>query len=42
MSANGAGALYGKLGFRHDAEVMRAHGGRYARCDVAMLYRPLA
>ena len=30
--------LYEKLGFRHDADVMRAHGGRYARCDVAMRY----
>jgi DNA-binding MarR family transcriptional regulator/N-acetylglutamate synthase-like GNAT family acetyltransferase len=32
--------LYEKLGFVHDAEIMRAHGARYARCDVAMLYRP--
>lgn len=34
--------LYEKLGFRHDAEVMRAYGGRYARCDVAMLHQPPA
>jgi hypothetical protein len=32
--------LYEKLGFVHDAGVMRDYGGRYARCDVAMLYRP--
>ena len=31
--------LYEKLGFVHDAEIMREFGGRYARCDVAMLYR---
>lgn len=31
--------LYEKLGFVHDAGVMEAHGGDYARCDVAMRYR---
>lgn len=31
--------LYEKLGFVHDAGVMAAHGGEYARCDVAMRYR---
>jgi DNA-binding MarR family transcriptional regulator/ribosomal protein S18 acetylase RimI-like enzyme len=30
--------LYEKLGFRHDGEIMRDFGARYARCDVAMLY----
>jgi DNA-binding MarR family transcriptional regulator/N-acetylglutamate synthase-like GNAT family acetyltransferase len=30
--------LYGKLGFVHDAEIMRDHGARYERCDVAMRY----
>jgi len=30
--------LYEKLGFRHDAEIMRQYGARYARCDVAMRY----
>lgn len=30
--------LYEKVGFRHDADVMRTHGSRYARCDVAMRY----
>jgi len=30
--------LYEKLGFAHDAEIMRAYGARYARCDVAMRY----
>jgi DNA-binding MarR family transcriptional regulator len=33
--------LYEKAGFLHDAEIMRDHGARYARCDVAMRY-PLA
>ncbi len=32
--------LYEKLGFQHDADIMREFGSRYARCDVAMLYRP--
>ena len=31
--------LYEKLGFVHDEGVMRDYGGRYQRCDVAMLYR---
>jgi len=31
--------LYEKLGFQHDAEIMRLFGSRYARCDVAMRYR---
>lgn len=30
--------LYEKLGFEHDAGIMREYGERYARCDVAMLY----
>jgi GNAT superfamily N-acetyltransferase len=30
--------LYEKLGFVHDAAVMAAHGGGYARCNVAMRY----
>lgn len=35
--------LYEKLGFQHDAEIMRIYGARYARCDVAMKYvRPLS
>lgn len=32
--------LYEKLGFRHDAGIMSDYGARYARCDVAMRYRP--
>jgi N-acetylglutamate synthase-like GNAT family acetyltransferase len=32
--------LYEKLGFHHDADIMRDFGARYERCDVAMLYRP--
>jgi ribosomal protein S18 acetylase RimI-like enzyme len=32
--------LYEKLGFRHDDDIMRDFGARYARCDVAMLYHP--
>ncbi len=32
--------LYEKLGFKHDAEIMRDYGARYDRCDVAMRYRP--
>jgi DNA-binding MarR family transcriptional regulator/N-acetylglutamate synthase-like GNAT family acetyltransferase len=34
--------LYEKLGFVHDAEIMQGYGARYARCDVAMRYRPAA
>lgn len=32
--------LYEKLGFVHDPDIMRDFGARYARCDVAMRYRP--
>jgi DNA-binding MarR family transcriptional regulator/ribosomal protein S18 acetylase RimI-like enzyme len=32
--------LYEKLGFVHDADIMREYGARYARSDVAMRYRP--
>ena len=32
--------LYEKAGFEHDSEIMREFGSRYARCDVAMRYRP--
>ena len=32
--------LYEKLGFEHDAEIMRDFGVRYERCNVAMRYRP--
>lgn len=32
--------LYEKLGFSHDAGIMSDYGARYARCDVAMRYRP--
>ncbi len=32
--------LYEKAGFVHDAGIMAEFGVRYARCDVAMLYRP--
>jgi ribosomal protein S18 acetylase RimI-like enzyme len=32
--------LYEKLGFVHDADIMREHGAHYGRCDVAMRYRP--
>ena len=28
--------LYEKVGFRHDADIMREFGARYRRCDVAM------
>jgi DNA-binding MarR family transcriptional regulator/ribosomal protein S18 acetylase RimI-like enzyme len=31
--------LYEKAGFQHDAGIMAEFGRRYARCDVAMLYR---
>ncbi|MEO5493168.1 MAG: GNAT family N-acetyltransferase [Sphingomonas sp.] len=31
--------LYEKAGFVHDAGIMEEFGKRYARCDVAMLYR---
>ena len=34
--------LYEKLGFEHDAEIMRDFGARYERCDVAMRYRGTA
>ncbi|MFO0740094.1 MAG: bifunctional helix-turn-helix transcriptional regulator/GNAT family N-acetyltransferase [Labilithrix sp.] len=30
--------LYEKLGFVHDAEIMKRYGAAYARCDVAMRY----
>ncbi len=30
--------LYEKLGFRHDAEIMRKYGAAYTRCNVAMRY----
>jgi N-acetylglutamate synthase-like GNAT family acetyltransferase len=32
--------LYEKLGFFHDADIMRDFGARYERCNVAMLYKP--
>jgi len=32
--------LYEKIGFQHDAEIMRAYGAEYERCDVAMAWRP--
>lgn len=32
--------LYEKLGFRHDKKIMQEFGARYARCNIAMLYRP--
>jgi len=31
--------LYEKLGFAHDEGIMAEFGARYARCNVAMLYR---
>ncbi len=31
--------LYEKLGFEHDAEIMRVYGSRYERCNVAMAFR---
>jgi len=31
--------LYEKAGFVHDAGIMAEFGARYARCNVAMLYR---
>ncbi len=34
--------LYEKAGFQHDREIMAEFGTRYARCDVAMRYRPEA
>lgn len=34
--------LYEKLGFAHDAAIMRDYGSAYERCDVAMRYRPPA
>jgi DNA-binding MarR family transcriptional regulator len=33
--------LYEKLGFVHDAKIMRLFGARYERCNVAMSYRGL-
>ena len=30
--------LYGKVGFRHDDEIMERYGRRYDRCNVAMRY----
>ena len=30
--------LYEKLGFIHDAGIMRDYGADYARCNVAMRY----
>jgi GNAT superfamily N-acetyltransferase len=32
--------LYEKLGFAHDPAIMQAYGAEYARCDVAMAWRP--
>lgn len=32
--------LYEKLGFQHNAGIMAQYGARYARCNVAMRYRP--
>lgn len=34
--------LYEKLGFVHDADILREFGVRYERCDVAMRYVPPA
>jgi len=31
--------LYEKVGFAHDAQIMRKFAAQYARCDVAMRYR---
>lgn len=31
--------LYEKLGFRHDAQIMKRYGAEYQRCNVAMRYR---
>lgn len=31
--------LYEKLGFEHDAHIMKKYGAAYARCNVAMRYR---
>jgi len=31
--------LYEKVGFVHDARVMRKFAAQYARCDVAMRYK---
>jgi GNAT superfamily N-acetyltransferase len=33
--------LYEKLGFVHDAAIMRDYGAGYARCNVAMRYAPV-
>ncbi|MBX3208656.1 MAG: GNAT family N-acetyltransferase [Labilithrix sp.] len=32
--------LYERLGFRHDAAILKKYGASYERCDVAMRYRP--
>lgn len=32
-------ALFARIGFVHDETIMREFGARYARCDVAMLYK---
>lgn len=34
--------LYEKLGFVHDAQIMKRFAAQYARCDVAMRYNPRA
>lgn len=34
--------LYEKLGFVHDADILRRFGAHYQRCDVAMRYQPQA
>lgn len=34
--------LYEKVGFVHDVDILAAHGARYTRCDVAMIYHLLA
>ena len=31
--------LYEKLGFVHDADIMKRYGAEYERCNVAMRYR---
>ena len=32
--------LYEKIGFVHDPAIMQAYGAEYARCDVAMAWKP--
>ena len=32
--------LYRKHGFREDPEVMKKHGAKYTRCDIAMRFQP--